>query len=366
MNVVDLKFFLQTSVDHSATLGITALSFHERLILFNLTPIVALDSIKQQPAQDGALEEARAVIGSYQETYELYSEIVRMVHACLQSPQYPLTMDTLKTQVKDSNTRDNGTRDNYPETQDRPSGRGEPPDHMLSRHLSNGNPTTHASSMASNIQQRVFFSHTNMLISIHTSQKIHRLPEVTWKDLITLVNGEQRYCANTFHLKLEKLRWRIDVTISSRYDIYGMDQRSSSSILVSVLSRVLEPCLLLEMTLSNGRKEVFEVSLAKFHQVRYHVTSLLNEMENIEKRKLNYAHLNFTNPNARLFVQHHLRDSASGILKLFEIVLSWPQQVQNSRFQLYDVKDLPLYYDGEGEGLVAWHLWLLSKKLQRS
>nr|CAD7446636.1 unnamed protein product [Timema bartmani] len=176
---------------------------------------LALDSIKQRPTQDGALEEARAVIGSYQETYELYSEIMRMVHACLQSPQHPLTLDRLKTQVKDS-----------------------------------------------------------------------KLPEVTWKDLITLVNGEQRYCANTFHLKLEKLRWRIDVTISSRYDIYGVDQRSSSSSLVNVLSRVLEPCLLLEMTLNNGRKEVFEVSLAKFHQMRYHVTSLLNQMENIEKRKL--------------------------------------------------------------------------------
>ncbi|CAG2063162.1 unnamed protein product [Timema podura] len=169
----------------------------KRNILKVLTKL-ALDSIKQQPTQDGALEEARAVIGSYQETYELYSEIMRMVHVCLQSPQHPLTLDRLKTQVKDS-----------------------------------------------------------------------KLPEVTWKDLITLINGEQRYCANTFHLKLEKLRWRIDVTISS-----------------SVLSRVLEPCLLLEMTLNNGRKEVFEVSLAKFHQMRYHVTSLLNQMENIEKRKL--------------------------------------------------------------------------------
>nr|CAD7460493.1 unnamed protein product [Timema tahoe] len=193
---------------------------------------LALDSIKQRPTQDGALEEARAVIGSYQETYELYSEIMRMVHVCLQSPQHPLTLDRLKTQVKDS-----------------------------------------------------------------------KLPEVTWKDLIALVNGEQRYCANTFHLKLEKLRWRIDVTISSRYDIYGVDQRSSSSSLVNVLSRVLEPCLLLEMTLNNGRKEVFEVSLAKFHQMR------------------NYAQLNFTNPNhtvmelACLFVQHRLSDNAPGVLK---------------------------------------------------
>nr|CAD7257699.1 unnamed protein product [Timema shepardi] len=34
-----------------------------------------------------------------------------------------------------------------------------------------GYSTTHASSMASNIQQRVFFSHTNLLISIHTSPK---------------------------------------------------------------------------------------------------------------------------------------------------------------------------------------------------
>nr|CAD7264112.1 unnamed protein product [Timema shepardi] len=36
---------------------------------------------------------------------------------------------------------------------------------------SNGNSATHASSMASKIQQRVFFSHINILISIHTSQK---------------------------------------------------------------------------------------------------------------------------------------------------------------------------------------------------
>nr|CAD7444711.1 unnamed protein product [Timema bartmani] len=40
MNAVELIFFLRTPAGHSATLGITAMSFLERFILFNLTPLV--------------------------------------------------------------------------------------------------------------------------------------------------------------------------------------------------------------------------------------------------------------------------------------------------------------------------------------
>nr|CAD7570560.1 unnamed protein product [Timema californicum] len=71
-------------------------------------------------------------------------------------------------------TRDNGTR----ETTQRPA---IDPSTGVNRQItcyfitsSNGNSTTHASIMASNIQQCVFFSHTNMLILIHTSSKVHR------------------------------------------------------------------------------------------------------------------------------------------------------------------------------------------------
>nr|CAD7198339.1 unnamed protein product [Timema douglasi] len=57
------------------------------------------------------------------------------------------------------------------ETRDRTSGRGEPPDHMLSRHFSNGNPTTHASSMASNSQQTcVLLTHKHADIYSHQSK----------------------------------------------------------------------------------------------------------------------------------------------------------------------------------------------------
>jgi hypothetical protein len=54
----------------------------------------------------------------------------------------------------------------------------------------------------------------------------------------------------------------------------------------SVLSRVLEPSILFEMTLSNGDKKTFEVSISKFHQIRYSVTSVLKEMGLMEKKKL--------------------------------------------------------------------------------
>lgn len=93
-----------------------------------------------------------------------------------------------------------------------------------------------------------------------------RFPEECQTDLISVLYGSKRLtldeniCRDSFYLKLEKLKWRVVITISS-----------------SVLSRVLEPSILFDMTLSNGEKKIFEVSISKFHQIRYSVASVLQD-----------------------------------------------------------------------------------------
>ncbi|KAK7869319.1 hypothetical protein R5R35_012882 [Gryllus longicercus] len=77
-----------------------------------------------------------------------------------------------------------------------------------------------------------------------------------------------KVCHNTYNSKLTRLRWRIDITISS-----------------SILSRVLEPCICIEMILSNGSVIVFELSMAKFHYLRYNVATVLKEMESLQNRR---------------------------------------------------------------------------------
>ncbi|XP_071087895.1 COMM domain-containing protein 5-like isoform X2 [Haliotis cracherodii] len=54
----------------------------------------------------------------------------------------------------------------------------------------------------------------------------------------------------------------------------------------SVLNRVLEPTVMMEMTLSNGRIHTFEVPVSKFHELRYNVAYVLKEMEDLEKRSI--------------------------------------------------------------------------------
>lgn len=68
---------------------------------------------------------------------------------------------------------------------------------------------------------------------------------------------------------LESFRWRVDVTIST-----------------SVLNRVLEPTVLMEMKDSTGKITTFEASQTKFHELRYNVAYLLKEMEDLEKRSI--------------------------------------------------------------------------------
>ncbi|XP_061188295.1 COMM domain-containing protein 5-like [Saccostrea echinata] len=69
--------------------------------------------------------------------------------------------------------------------------------------------------------------------------------------------------------KIEQLKWRVDVAIST-----------------SVLNRVLEPTILMEMKLSNGRIHLFEVPVSQFHQLRYNVAYVLKEMEDLEKKSI--------------------------------------------------------------------------------
>ncbi len=65
---------------------------------------------------------------------------------------------------------------------------------------------------------------------------------------------------------LEELKWRVDVTISS-----------------SSLSRVLKPTILMQTTTSDGKQKSFELSLDKFHELRYNVAKVLKDMEDLEK-----------------------------------------------------------------------------------
>ena len=69
--------------------------------------------------------------------------------------------------------------------------------------------------------------------------------------------------------KLDKLRWRIDVVISS-----------------GSLSRVMRPYILLQMILSDGRIETFEVSQEQFNQIRHGVAKVLREMQTIERHPI--------------------------------------------------------------------------------
>ena len=61
------------------------------------------------------------------------------------------------------------------------------------------------------------------------------------------------------------LKWRVDVTISN-----------------TLLQRALIPTILCELLLKNGRANLFEMSLDKFHQLRFNVALVLKEMDELD------------------------------------------------------------------------------------
>ncbi|XP_070554256.1 COMM domain-containing protein 5-like [Ptychodera flava] len=103
-----------------------------------------------------------------------------------------------------------------------------------------------------------------------------KIPDDFIVDLASAVYGSKRAVIDDASIKqrtrlpsLERLKWRVDVAIST-----------------SVLNRVLEPTIMMEMTLSNGSIHNFEIPVSKFHELRYNVAYVLKEMEDLEKRSI--------------------------------------------------------------------------------
>ncbi|GFU12002.1 COMM domain-containing protein 5 [Nephila pilipes] len=96
------------------------------------------------------------------------------------------------------------------------------------------------------------------------------------EDLTNVLYGQRRSSIITNfnnlapHLpKLSNFSWRIDVAIST-----------------STLNRVLEPAIVMEIQLSDGRRETFEVHPSQFHRLRFAVATLLKEIENLEMKSI--------------------------------------------------------------------------------
>ncbi|KAL4230190.1 nucleic acid-templated transcription [Mactra antiquata] len=103
-----------------------------------------------------------------------------------------------------------------------------------------------------------------------------QIPEDFHNDLASAIYGNRRGQIDSHSLEcrprlpqVDRLKWRVDVGIST-----------------SVLNRVLEPTVLMEMTLTDGNIHTFEVPVAKFHELRYNVAYVLKEMEELEKRNI--------------------------------------------------------------------------------
>jgi len=103
-----------------------------------------------------------------------------------------------------------------------------------------------------------------------------KIPADYITDIASLVFGAKRSCIDgevrdkqPGAASLDLLRWKVDVTIST-----------------SVLNRVLEPTIMMEMTLSDGKQQQFAVPISQFHELRYNVALVLNEMEALERRSI--------------------------------------------------------------------------------
>lgn len=96
------------------------------------------------------------------------------------------------------------------------------------------------------------------------------------EDLYTVISGQKKadllsglIKKTKFFPRLISCKWRIDVIISS-----------------NVLSRVLEPCIIMECIFDNGEIHTFELSLVQFHRLRHAVASILVEIQSLEQRNI--------------------------------------------------------------------------------
>ncbi|XP_076549380.1 COMM domain-containing protein 5 [Osmia lignaria lignaria] len=101
-----------------------------------------------------------------------------------------------------------------------------------------------------------------------------KLPSECIDDLSTVVYGQKRtelisglIEKTKFYPYIVSCKWRVDITICS-----------------SILSRVLEPHIVMEWIFNNGKHEIFELSLSKFHQLRHAIATILVEMQKVEQQ----------------------------------------------------------------------------------
>ncbi|ETV88595.1 hypothetical protein, variant [Aphanomyces astaci] len=69
--------------------------------------------------------------------------------------------------------------------------------------------------------------------------------------------------------RLNRLDWRVDINVAS-----------------SALESIYQPSVVLRMQLSNGRQHTVELSLAKFHELRYNTAKILQEMNQLERHPI--------------------------------------------------------------------------------
>lgn len=100
------------------------------------------------------------------------------------------------------------------------------------------------------------------------------IPQELAVDLASVVFGSQRPVLDSMTRqqgawlpRVADLHWRVDVAIST-----------------SALARSLQPSILMQLKLSDGTAHRFEVSTAKFQELRYSVALVLKEMADLEKR----------------------------------------------------------------------------------
>lgn len=103
-----------------------------------------------------------------------------------------------------------------------------------------------------------------------------RIPEEFITDFASVIFGNRRAAleAVTSHQgpglpSMEDCRWRVDVAIST-----------------SSLARALQPSILMQIKLSNGKAHRFEVPVSKFQELRYNIALILKEMNDLEKRSV--------------------------------------------------------------------------------
>ncbi|KAL6448208.1 hypothetical protein ACFW04_000302 [Cataglyphis niger] len=128
------------------------------------------------------------------------------------------------------------------------------------------------------------------ILKIHLRLQCHDIKPVEFKqcleelkltpdcieDLFSVIYGPKRsdllsglIQRTKFNPQLISCKWRVDITISS-----------------NIINRVLEPSIVMEWIFNTGKCVIFELSLAKFHQLRHTIATILVELQTLERHSI--------------------------------------------------------------------------------